>query len=204
MSVDFPREEEKVLKRWKDIRAFERQLELSKGRQPYTFYDGPPFATGLPHYGHLLTSTIKDIIPRYWSMKGYYVERRFGWDTHGLPIEHEIDKKFGLSGKSAVMEMGLEKYNTECRAIVMRYAGEWRETIDRLGRWIDFDNDYKVRNIVQRDGAGEANSLMFHSHRLWMLPLWSQSGGCSNNFSKRMLCIEATGLCHTPPLSTRP
>lgn len=79
-------------------------------------------------------------------MKGYHVERRFGWDTHGLPIEHEIDKKFGISGKDAVMKMGLENYNAECRAIVMRYSSEWRTTIDRLGRWIDFDNDYKVRS----------------------------------------------------------
>lgn len=101
--------------------------------------------SGLPHYGHLLASTIKDIIPRYWSMKGYHVERRFGWDTHGLPIEHEIDKKLGITGKAAVMELGLERYNAECRAIVMRFSAEWRTTIDRLGRWIDFDNDYKVK-----------------------------------------------------------
>ena len=144
MSIDFPKEEEVVLKRWKEIKAFETQVELSKGKQPYTFYDGPPFATGLPHYGHLLSSTIKDIIPRYWSMKGRYVERRFGWDTHGLPIEYEIDKKHGLSGKDAVAQMGIAKYNEECRAIVMKFATEWKQTIERLGRWIDFDNDYKV------------------------------------------------------------
>ncbi|RKF51345.1 Isoleucine--tRNA ligase, cytoplasmic [Golovinomyces cichoracearum] len=144
MSIDFPKEEEHILQRWKEIKAFERQLELSKNRPMYTFYDGPPFATGLPHYGHLLASTIKDIIPRYWSMKGYHVERRFGWDTHGLPIEHEIDKSFGISGKDAVMKLGLERYNEECRAIVMRYSSEWRVTIDRLGRWVDFDNDYKA------------------------------------------------------------
>ncbi|CZS97383.1 isoleucyl-tRNA synthetase [Rhynchosporium agropyri] len=119
MSIDFPKEEEIVLQRWKEIDAFQRQLELSRNRPSYTFYDGPPFATGLPHYGHLLASTIKDIIPRYWSMKGYHVERRFGWDTHGLPIEHEIDKKLGITGKAAVMELGLEKYNAECRAITM-------------------------------------------------------------------------------------
>ncbi|KAI9677278.1 MAG: isoleucine--tRNA ligase [Trizodia sp. TS-e1964] len=144
MSICFPEEEKIVLQRWKNIKAFETQVELSKGRKPYTFYDGPPFATGLPHYGHLLASTIKDVVPRYWSMKGYHVERRFGWDTHGLPIEHEIDKKLGISGKQAVMQMGIEKYNEECRAIVMRYASEWRQTIDRLGRWVDFDNDYKT------------------------------------------------------------
>jgi isoleucyl-tRNA synthetase len=144
MAINFAQEEEKILKRWKEIKAFERQVELSKGRKPYTFYDGPPFATGLPHYGHLLASTIKDIIPRYWSMKGHYVERRFGWDTHGLPIEYEIDKKFGISGPEGVKKMGLANYNAECRAIVMRFSGEWRTTIDRLGRWIDFDNDYKT------------------------------------------------------------
>jgi len=153
MSIDFPKEEEAVLKRWKEIKAFERQVELSKGRKPFTFYDGPPFATGLPHYGHLLASTIKDIIPRYWSMKGHYVERRFGWDTHGLPIEYEIDKKLGLSGKDAVMEMGLSKYNAECRAIVMRFSTEWRQTIDRLGRWIDFDNDYKAWTLRTSNGC---------------------------------------------------
>ncbi|TPX10576.1 uncharacterized protein E0L32_008462 [Thyridium curvatum] len=144
MSIDFPKTEVETIERWRDIQAFERQVQLSEGRPLYTFYDGPPFATGLPHYGHLLASTIKDIIPRYWSMKGFHVERRFGWDTHGLPIEHEIDKKFGITGKAAVMEMGLDKYNEECRSIVMRFREEWRHTIERLGRWIDFDNDYKT------------------------------------------------------------
>ncbi|OGE54633.1 hypothetical protein PENARI_c005G02750 [Penicillium arizonense] len=146
MSIDFPAEEELVLNRWREINAFQRQVELSKGRKPYTFFDGPPFATGLPHYGHLLASTIKDIIPRYWAMKGHYVERRFGWDTHGVPIEYEIDKKLGMSGLEAVQKIGIEKYNEECRAIVMKFASEWRQTIERLGRWIDFDNDYKTMN----------------------------------------------------------
>jgi len=149
MSINFAQEEEVVLKRWKEINAFQRQLELSKGRKPYTFYDGPPFATGTPHYGHLLSSTIKDVIPRYWSMKGHHVERRFGWDTHGVPIEFEIEKMLGMSGKDAVERLGIAKYNEECRAIVMRYAGEWREVIGRLGRWIDFDNDYKVRALAE-------------------------------------------------------
>ncbi|KAF1738632.1 Isoleucine--tRNA ligase, cytoplasmic [Beauveria bassiana] len=144
MSIDFPKEEEAVLEKWREMDAFHRQLELTADLPRYTFYDGPPFATGLPHFGHLLASTIKDIIPRYWAMKGYHVERRFGWDTHGLPIEHEIDKKLGISGKAAVTELGIGKYNEECRAIVMRYATEWRATIERLGRWIDFDNDYKT------------------------------------------------------------
>ena len=134
MSVDFAKEEKDVLKRWKDINAFERQVEISRGRAPYTFYDGPPFATGLPHYGHLLASTIKDIIPRYWSMKGHHVERRFGWDTHGLPIEYEIDKVHGISAADYVKANGIAMYNEECRAIVMRYASEWRDIITK--RWM--------------------------------------------------------------------
>jgi isoleucyl-tRNA synthetase len=146
-AINFSEEEELVLERWHKMDAFKRQLELSKDRKPYAFYDGPPFATGLPHYGHMLTSTIKDVIPRYWAMKGYHVERRFGWDTHGVPIEYEIDKKLGIKGKQAILEFGISRYNNECRGIVMRYAAEWRKMIERLGRWVDFDNDYKVSHL---------------------------------------------------------
>ncbi|KAI1136218.1 isoleucyl-tRNA synthetase [Hypoxylon sp. FL0543] len=148
MSINFPQAEEETVRFWREVDAFQTQLKLTEGQQRFTFYDGPPFATGLPHYGHLLTSTIKDIIPRYWSMKGYHVDRRFGWDTHGVPIEYEIDKTLGVSGRDAVLKMGIEKYNAECRAIVMRYAAEWRQTIERLGRWIDFDNDYKSMDVT--------------------------------------------------------
>ncbi|CCG84421.1 protein of unknown function [Taphrina deformans PYCC 5710] len=140
------KEEEKVGAFWKDIDAFQTSLKLSKGRPAFTFYDGPPFATGLPHHGHLLASTIKDTVTRYAHSTGHHVERRFGWDTHGLPIEHEIDKRLNITGKDDVMKMGIDKYNAECRAIVMRYASEWRSTIERMGRWIDFDNDYKTLN----------------------------------------------------------
>lgn len=140
----FPKEEEKVIEHWDEVDAFQRQLELTEGLPPFSFFDGPPFATGTPHYGHILASTVKDIIPRYASMNGNHVERRFGWDTHGLPVEHEIDKKLNVSSKEDVYAMGIDKYNAECRAIVMRYADDWRRTIKRLGRWIDMDNDYKT------------------------------------------------------------
>lgn len=140
----FPREEEKTLQFWEDIDAFQTSLKLNKDKPSFTFYDGPPFATGTPHYGHFLASTIKDIILRYANMNGYSVERRFGWDTHGLPVEHEIDKKLGISSKQDVLKLGIDKYNEECRAIVMRYASEWKSSITRLGRWIDFENDYKT------------------------------------------------------------
>jgi len=117
---------------------------MSKDNPPYIFYDGPPFATGLPHHGHLVGSTLKDIIPRYYTMKGHYVQRRFGWDCHGLPIEHEIDKSLGMSAIEAVEKLGIKGYNDECRGIVQRYTAEWRKTITRIGRWVDFDNDYKT------------------------------------------------------------
>ncbi|KAK1058896.1 isoleucine--tRNA ligase [Friedmanniomyces endolithicus] len=147
-SINFPAEEERVLGNWTDINAFHRQLELSKDDPPYVFYDGPPFATGTPHYGHLLASTIKDIIPRYWSMRGRHVERRFGWDTHGVPIEQIIDKQLqeelGVRGKAAVEKIGIKEYNRRCREVVLTYANEWRKVIGRVGRWIDFDRDYKT------------------------------------------------------------
>ncbi|KND92086.1 Isoleucine--tRNA ligase, cytoplasmic [Tolypocladium ophioglossoides CBS 100239] len=158
MSVDFPRPEEGTLQYWREIDAFKTQLRLTEDGPRFSFYDGPPFAvarccsrksssdsmSGLPHYGHLLTSTIKDIIPRYWTMKGYHVVRRFGWDTHGVPIEYQIDQKLGISGRDAVLKMGIEKYNEECKAIVMTYATEWKQIIERVGRWVDMENDYKT------------------------------------------------------------
>lgn len=140
----FPKEEEKVLAFWEEIDAFHTSLELTKDKPEFSFFDGPPFATGTPHYGHILASTIKDIVPRYATMTGHHVERRFGWDTHGVPIEHIIDKKLGIKDKQDVFDYGLENYNNECRSIVMTYAADWRKTIGRLGRWIDFDNDYKT------------------------------------------------------------
>ena len=140
----FVRMEKDVLQLWEDGEVFRKSLESRSGKKPYIFYDGPPFATGLPHHGHLVASTIKDIVPRYWTMKGRYVLRRFGWDCHGLPIEHEIDKQLGLSAQAAVEQLGIAGYNDACRAIVQRYVEQWRHTVTRLGRWVDFENDYKT------------------------------------------------------------
>lgn len=114
---------------------------------PFTFYDGPPFATGTPHYGHICAGTIKDVVCRYASQTGHYVSRRFGWDCHGLPVEYEIDKALNITDKRQVIEMGIEKYNNECRSIVMRYSSEWEHVVNRFGRWIDFKNDYKTLDI---------------------------------------------------------
>lgn len=143
-NINFAKEEDKIAQKWKDENTFERSVELSKDRPHFTFYDGPPFATGLPHYGHMLTSTIKDVVGRWAHQNGHYVERRFGWDTHGLPVEFEIDKTLGISGPQDVMKMGIANYNNECRKIVMRYSGEWEKTMGRLGRWVDFKHDYKT------------------------------------------------------------
>ena len=136
--------EHSILEFWENENIFQKSLQQSKELDPYVFYDGPPFATGLPHHGHLTASTIKDIIPRYWTMQGKHVSRRFGWDCHGVPIEWEIDKKLKMSAQEAVAKLGVKGYNDECRSIVQRYVAEWRSTITRLGRWVDFDDDYKT------------------------------------------------------------
>lgn len=142
--LSFPQGEEAMLRLWEEQRTFERSVAERPTDRSYIFYDGPPFATGLPHYGHFVASTIKDIVPRYWTMRGYRVERRFGWDTHGLPIEMDVEKKLGLLGPSSIRAYGVGEFNEACRAGVLRYVSEWRKTITRLGRWVDFDHDYKT------------------------------------------------------------
>ncbi|KAG2485316.1 hypothetical protein HYH03_015989 [Edaphochlamys debaryana] len=140
----FPKEEEKILELWERLDAFKEQLRRTEGKPEYIFYDGPPFATGLPHYGHILAGTLKDIVTRFASATGHHVTRRFGWDCHGLPVEYEIDKKLNIKSRDDVLKMGIGTYNEECRSIVMRYSKEWEKTVQRLGRWIDFQNDYKT------------------------------------------------------------
>jgi len=141
---DFPEEEEKVLAYWTEIDAFKQQVKRSEGKKLYTFYDGPPFATGLPHYGHIAAGTIKDVMTRYASMTGHHCTRRFGWDCHGLPIEYEIDKTYKIKSSQEREEIGVTEYNRRCKAIVMKYSKEWEQIIGRFGRWIDFSNDYKT------------------------------------------------------------
>ncbi|XP_058487318.1 isoleucine--tRNA ligase, cytoplasmic [Solea solea] len=143
-TINFPSEEEKILHFWQDKDCFHECLKQSKNRPRYTFYDGPPFATGLPHYGHILAGTIKDIVTRFAHQSGFHVDRRFGWDCHGLPVEYEIDKTLGIKGPEDVAKMGIAEYNKHCRNIVMRYSNEWEISVTRMGRWIDFKNDYKT------------------------------------------------------------
>lgn len=142
--ADFPKQEEEVLKFWQNDDTFKKSISQREGAEEYVFYDGPPFATGLPHFGHFIPSTIKDIIPRYQTMKGKKVERRFGWDCHGLPVENLIEKELGINSKHEIEKYGIAKFNDKCKESVLRYTGEWRKTITRMGRWVDFDHDYKT------------------------------------------------------------
>jgi isoleucyl-tRNA synthetase len=140
----FPDLEKSILAYWKEINAFRRSNELSEGRPEFVFFDGPPFATGLPHYGHILAGTIKDVVTRYAYQTGHHVPRIFGWDTHGLPVEHEIDKTHGINDRQQILDMGIDVYNELCRSIVLRYQEEWETIVERTGRWIDFRNASKT------------------------------------------------------------
>ena len=136
--------EHEVLSLWEKLDAFQESNRRRAGGKEFVFYDGPPFATGTPHYGHLLVSTIKDIVLRYWSMRGYWIERRFGWDCHGLPIENLAQDALGLNGAPDIRARGVPEFNEQCRSMVLTYVNEWRSVVTRMGRWVDFDDDYKT------------------------------------------------------------
>ncbi len=136
--------ETEILKLWRDTKAFEESVLRRPADNEYIFYDGPPFPTGSPHYGNLLAGVIKDMVPRYWTMRGYRVERRFGWDTHGLPIEMEVEKRLGISGPRAIAEYGVDRFNEAARSVVQANTENWEVLTERIGRWVDFENDYKT------------------------------------------------------------
>jgi len=137
--------EQQILSLWEETEAFAKSVSSRPENRPYVFYDGPPFATGLPHYGHILSSVIKDVVPRYWTMKGYRVRRRWGWDCHGLPIESLIEKQMGVSGKKDIEEkIGVAEFNEACRATVLMYTKEWKKMVARIGRWVEFDSAYRT------------------------------------------------------------
>ncbi|MGL4524554.1 MAG: isoleucine--tRNA ligase [Spirochaetia bacterium] len=159
--TNFPQQEEEILAFWQENQIFKKSLDQRADATLFTQYDGPPFATGLPHYGHLVQSALKDTFPRYYTMKGYHVPRRFGWDCHGLPVEYEIEKELGISGKSQIEDFGVANFNEKCREVVLRYAGEWRKYVTRLGRWVDFDDDYKTMD------ADFMESIWYVFQQLW-------------------------------------
>ena len=147
----FPAIEREVLARWRAGDTFRRSVAQrpagANGKNEFVFYDGPPFANGLPHYGHLITSYVKDIVPRYQTLRGRRVERRFGWDCHGLPAELEAERELGVSGRAAILDYGIDRFNEHCRSSVMKYTREWERTIERAARWVDFENDYKTLDL---------------------------------------------------------
>ncbi|HEX8974265.1 MAG TPA: isoleucine--tRNA ligase [Patescibacteria group bacterium] len=142
-----PKMEEEVLKFWNENKIFEKSIENRKDAQRYSFFDGPPFATGMPHYGHIVASTMKDVVPRYWTMRGFQVERKWGWDCHGLPIENIVEKELGSVAKSDIEKLGVEKFNELCRSKVLQYVDDWKIVINRLGRWADMENSYKTMDL---------------------------------------------------------
>ncbi|MEI6397917.1 MAG: isoleucine--tRNA ligase, partial [Pseudomonadota bacterium] len=145
--VNLSEMEREVLASWKTNQIFTKQNDRRKNAKEFAFYDGPPFANGLPHYGHLLANTIKDIVPRCWIMRGFKVERKFGWDCHGVPVEYEIEKRDNLKGSGAIKEIGIGEFNERCRASVLHYANEWEKTITRIGRWVDWSNQYRTMDM---------------------------------------------------------
>ena len=202
--VNFSEEETKVLEFWNKNDIFKKSIEQRKGSEDYVFYDGPPFATGLPHFGHFIPSTIKDIIPRYQTMKGKKVERRFGWDCHGLPVENLIEKELGLNSKTDIEKYGVDKFNEKCRESVLRYVNEWRQTITRLGRWVDFDNDYKTMNPDYMESIWWVlkslweKGLLYEGH--YILPYCPR---CSTVLSNHELNMGGYKDVHDPAITDR-
>ena len=161
----YPAVEREILDFWQREGIFRSSVEArpagENGANEYVFYDGPPFANGLPHYGHLVTGYVKDIVPRYQTMRGRRVERRFGWDCHGLPAEMEAEKELGVSGRAAIQAYGIDRFNQHCRTSVMRYAGEWERYVTRQARWVDFEHDYKSMDLSYME------SIIWGFKRLW-------------------------------------
>ncbi len=153
----FPQLEASILQYWQDDQIFAASVAARSagddGANEFVFYDGPPFANGLPHYGHLLTGYVKDVVPRYQTMRGARVERRFGWDCHGLPAEVEAERQLGIKHKSEIEQMGVAEFNAACRRSVLRYTREWREYVTRQARWVDFDNDYKTLDLTYMESV---------------------------------------------------
>jgi isoleucyl-tRNA synthetase len=188
-SPSFPELEERVLATWQAQGTFARSVEArapgARGANEFVFYDGPPFANGLPHYGHLLTGFVKDVVPRFQTMRGRRVERRFGWDCHGLPAEMEAEKELGVHGRQAILALGIDRFNAHCRTSVQRYTEDWRRFVERQGRWVDFDRDYKTMDLSFMESVMWAfkrlydKGLVYESYRV-MPYSWAAETPLSN------------------------
>ncbi len=202
--ASFPSMEESVLAFWNDRDVFKRSISERDGSPEYVFYDGPPFATGLPHFGHFVPGTIKDVIPRYKTMKGFKVERRFGWDCHGLPVENLIEKELGLDSKTDIERFGVANFNEACRASVQRYVKEWRTIMTRAGRWVDFDNDYKTMDPDYMESIWWVvknlwdQGLVYEGH--YILPYCPR---CSTVLSNHELALGGYKDVHDPAITIK-
>jgi isoleucyl-tRNA synthetase len=202
--VSFPKLEEEILEFWEKNDTFKLSISQRKGGDEFVFYDGPPFATGLPHFGHFVPGTIKDIIPRYQTMKGKMVDRRFGWDCHGLPVEYEMEKELGISGKREIEKYGIAKFNEACRSIVLRYVKEWRRIVTRMGRWVDFDNDYKTMDPDYMESIWWVvkqlweKGLLYEGH--YILPYCPR---CSTVLSNHELNLGGYQDVHDPAITVK-
>jgi isoleucyl-tRNA synthetase len=202
--VSFPRMEEDIVRFWESGRIFEKSISQREGREEFVFYDGPPFATGLPHFGHFVPGTIKDIIPRYKAMRGFKVERRFGWDCHGLPVENLIEKELGLDSKTDIERYGIANFNEACRSAVLRYVKEWRTIMTRAGRWVDFDNDYKTMDPDYMESIWWVmkslwdKGLIYEGH--YILPYCPR---CSTVLSNHELALGGYKDVHDPAITLK-
>jgi isoleucyl-tRNA synthetase len=183
---NFPEIEKKIQKFWSENKIFEKSVDsLPKNQNEFSFFDGPPFANGLPHYGHLLTSCVKDIFARYQTMQGRRAERVFGWDCHGLPAEMEVEKELNIHGQLAIQEYGLGKFNDACRSSVMKYTNDWEDYVNRLGRWVDFKNGYKtmdknyMESVIWAFSELYKKGLVYEGHKV-MPYSWAAETPLSN------------------------
>lgn len=181
--------DEDILSLWKEDETFKKSVEKD-AKSDYVFFDGPPFANGLPHYGHLLTGFIKDAFARYHTMIGERVKRRFGWDCHGLPAEMEVEKELKIQGKKAIQEYGIENFNNACRSSVLKYTKEWRKYVERQGRWVDFQDEYKTMDKSYMESVMWAfkelykKGLIKEEHRV--MPYSWKTESLVSNFETKM------------------
>ncbi len=206
----FPEREERILELWQKRGIFQKSLENRAAQPVFAFYDGPPFATGLPHYGHLLAGTLKDVVPRYQTMRGYYVPRRFGWDCHGLPVENEIEKAKELSGASSIETFGIGAFNEECRAIVQRYTKEWERTVNRMGRWVSFEDTYRTMDLKFMESVWWVLSQLYAKGLVYegfkVMPFSARLGTPLSNFEANLNYkdVDDPSLTVTFPLVDEP
>ena len=195
-SVDFSAMEKEILQFWQEQEVFRKSVDNRAGAKEYVFYDGPPFATGLPHYGHLLAGTIKDVVPRYRTMRGDRVQRTFGWDCHGLPVENEMEKQLQLTSKREIEDYGIDRFNEACRSIVLRYTSEWEQIVTRMGRWVDFKNGYRTMDMPYMESIWWVfrtlwdKGLIYEGHKI--LPYCPRCATPLSNFEANQGYMEVT------------